>query len=84
MSEFLSRIKARLESGQHYNSSSSEETGIWLVIQALGCLVLFPCIYSDLSVWVLEEVVSFDVWMFLCNLRDAQLWFPYSRSWLKV
>ncbi|XP_024380362.1 probable serine/threonine-protein kinase SIS8 isoform X2 [Physcomitrium patens] len=27
MSEFLSRIKARLESGQHYNSSSSEETG---------------------------------------------------------
>lgn len=27
MSEFLSRIKARLETGQHFNSSCSEETG---------------------------------------------------------
>lgn len=27
MSEFLSRIKARLETGQHYNSSCAEETG---------------------------------------------------------
>lgn len=37
MSEFLSRIKARLETGQHYNLSYSEESGTYISAPPCFC-----------------------------------------------